>query len=263
MKLIFNSYGVGQDNLAGTTCAGNGQYVQGCEVANLPGNGPLGAAMENPNPNAPAINYSKVTRIHEDDSFLLRYYESHGKNGLGISKAAFSITADIGCEYGGGVTCTNGINKANFVGAMAYNRLWFDKDLQALTFGGGFMNNPGRYLALTPPINGGSAQINSPYFTQAPGDKLFQWDLQLNYQYMPNDWITWWTETTFRHSDTPYFAGANGVTPPGGNTGSPGSLVSCSGYASNCIGGAEGNGTWYPDLRTREFIWGAGVMVRF
>jgi hypothetical protein len=262
VRMVFNSYGVGQDNLAGTTCAGNGQYVQGCEVSNLPGNGPLGAAMENPNPNAPAINYAKVTRIHEDDSLIVKYFDNHGGDSP-ISKMAFSLTADIGCEYGGGVTCTNGVNKANFIGAMAYNRIWFNHDLWAMTVGGGFMNNPGRYLALTPPINGGSAQVNSPYFTQAPGDKLFQWDTQLNFQYMPKDWITWWTEASFRHSDTPYFAGANGVTPPGGNTGSPGSLVSCSGYASNCIGGGDGGGTWYPDLRTREVVWGAGVMVKF
>jgi hypothetical protein len=262
VRMVFNSYGVGQDNLAGSTCAGNGVSAVGCEAPNMPGTGPLGAAMENPNPNAPAINYAKVTRIHEDDSLIVKYFDSHG-NGSPISKMAFSLTADIGCEYGGGVTCTNGVNKANFVGAMAYNRIWFNHDIYAVTLGGGFMNNPGRYLALTPPVNGASAQINSPYFTQAPGDKLYQWDMQLNFQYMPKDWITWWTETTFRHSDVPYFAGANGVTPPGGNTGSPGSLVSCSGYASNCIGGGDGGGTWYPDLRTREVIWGAGVMIRF
>ena len=66
--------------------------------------------------------------------------------------------------------------------------------------GGGFMNNPGRYLALTPPINGATAATGSPYFTQQPGQKLYQWDTQLNFQYMPKDWITWWTEATFRHS---------------------------------------------------------------
>jgi hypothetical protein len=31
---------------------------------------------------------------------------------------------------------------------------WFHNYLYAVTIGGGFMNNPGRYLALTPPING-------------------------------------------------------------------------------------------------------------
>ena len=48
-----------------------------------------------------------------------------------------------------------------------------------------------------------------------------------------------------------------------GNNGSPGSLVcnnnSVAG-ADNCA--AEG-GLWFPDLVTREVIWGAGVMVKF
>ena len=41
---------------------------------------------------------------------------------------------------------------------------------------------------------------------------------------MPKDWLTWWTEVTFRHSDVPYWCGPGGVTPPAGNTGSPGEL---------------------------------------
>jgi hypothetical protein len=252
VKLVFNSYGIGQDNLA------SGSVGAGVNPGLPVGRGSIGQA----NPNAPAINYAIVQRIHEDDSLLVKYYENH-ENGAGLSKAAFTFTADIGCEYGGGVTCTHGPNKANFIGAMLYDRAWFHHDLWAVTAGGGFMNNPGRYLALTPPINGSSAQTNSPYFTQAPGLKLYQWDAQLNFQYMPNDWITWWTEGTFRHSDVPYFSGQGGVTPPLGNTGAPGSYVCNNGSAAgsdNCT--AEG-GLWYPDLRTREFIWGAGVMVRF
>ena len=89
---------------------------------------------------------------------------------------------------------------------------WFHNDLYAVTIGGGFMNNPGRYLALTPPINGATAASGSPYFTQQPGQKLYQWDAQLNFQYMPKDWITWWTEATFRHSSVPYWSGSGGVT---------------------------------------------------
>jgi hypothetical protein len=116
------------------------------------------------------------------------------------------------------------------------------------SLGGGFMNNSGRYLALTPPINGATAATGSPYFTQQPGQKLYQWDTQLNVQYMPKDWITWWTEATFRHSNVPYWSGSGGVTPPGGNNGSPGS----------CVGGPADPATnncsasdWSPDLRTR------------
>jgi hypothetical protein len=168
---------------------------------------------------------SRVKRVHEDDSILVKYYDAHGKGGAGVSKMAFSFTVDLGCEYGGGVTCSNGQNKESFFGMMLYDRTWFHNDLYAVTLGGGFMNNPGRYLALTPPINGATAATGSPYFTQAPGQKLYQWDSQLNFQYMPKDWITWWTEATFRHSSVPYWSGTGGVTPPGGNTGSPGSCV--------------------------------------
>jgi hypothetical protein len=216
-----------------------------------------------PNPNATYINYANVTRVHEDDSVEWKYYDARGSGGAGVSKMATSVTWDIGCEYGGGVHCSHGPNKANFFGVMAYDRTWFDHDLYAVTFGGGFMNNPGRYLALLPPINGATAQTGTPYWTENPGQKLYQWDMQLNFQYMPKDWITWWTEATFRHSDVPYWSGSGGVTPPLGNTGAPASFVCNNGStigADNC---ANAGGIWYPDLRTREIVWGAGILVKF
>jgi hypothetical protein len=259
-KLVLNSYSVGQDNL-------------NCQVG---GNGVVGTAnttcqpQNGGNPNAsvgslvgagPPVDWSRVKRVHEDDSVLVKYYDAHGDGGAGVSKMAFSITMDIGCEYGGGVTCSSGRNKESFFGVMGYDRTWFNHDLYAVTIGGGFMNNPGRYLALTPPINGATAATGSPYFTQQPGQKLYQWDTQLNFQYMPKDWITWWTEATFRHSDVPYWSGGGGVTPPGGNNGSPGS---CVGGGTSAAGtGQCATGDWFPDLRTREVIWGAGVLVKF
>jgi hypothetical protein len=249
-KLVLNSYSLGEDNLA-----------SGSGVPNNGGN--PNAAIGLPNPNAPFIDYSKVRRIHEDDSILWRYYDAKGANGRGVSKMAMSLTWDIGCEYGGGVNCSHGPNKANFLGVMGYNRIWFDHDQYAVTLGGGFMNNPGRYLALVPPVNGATAQSGTPYFSENPGQKLYQWDAQLNFQYMPRDWITWWTELTFRHSDVPYWSGTAGVTPPVGNTGAPASFVCNNGSvigADNC---ASEGGVWFPDLRTREIVWGAGVMVKF
>jgi hypothetical protein len=248
-KLVLNSYSIGQDNLA----AGSG-------VPNNGGN--PNAAIGLPNPNAPYVDYRNVTRVHEDDSVLWKYYDAQD-GGAGVSRMALSLTMDIGCEYGGGVHCTHGPNKANFFGMMLYDRAWFDHNRYALTLGGGFMNNPGRYLALLPPINGATAASGSPYFTENPGQKLYQWDAQLNLQYMPSGWITWWTELTFRHSDVPYWSGTGGVTPPLGNTGSPSSYVCSNGGvigADNC---ASEGGVWYPDLRSREAIWGAGVMVKF
>ncbi len=259
LKLVFNTYTAGQDNLA-------------CQQNNTSGPGTISTTCQpqnGGNPNAsvgsyvgagPPVNYADVTRVHEDDSLLVKYYDAKGQGGAGISKMAFSLTWDFGCEYGGGVHCTHGPNKEEFLGVMLYDRTWFHNDLFAVTVGGGFMNNPGRYLALTPPINGATAASGSPYFTQQPGQKLYQWDSQLNFQYMPKDWITWWTEATFRHSSVPYWSGVGGITPPGGNTGSP---AGCVGGAANPLTGQCPTSDWFPDLRTRETVVGAGVMVKF
>ena len=250
-KLVFNSYFLGEDNLA----SGNGTPANAGD--------PL-APIGQPNPQAPFVHYDRVHRIHEDDSVLWRYYQASPKaRGRGVSMMALSLTVDFGCEYGGGVHCLSGPNRANFFGAMIYNRFWFDHDRYAVTVGGGLMNNPGRYLTLLPPINGATAATGSPYFTENPGQKIYQWDTQLNFQYMPNDWITWWTELTYRHSNVPYWSGPGGVTPPGGNTGSPASFVCNDGAvmgADRCAG--EG-GVWFPDLRRSEAIWGTGLMVKF
>src|SRR5580692_10363462 len=148
-KLVLNTYSVGQDNLA----TGSGYPNNG---------GNPNAAIGSPNPNAAYINYANVTRVHEDDSIEWKYYDARGNGDAGVSKMATSVTWDIGCEYGGGVHCTHGPNKANFFGVMAYDRTWFDHDLYAVTLGGGFMNNPGRYLALIPPINGATAVSGTP-----------------------------------------------------------------------------------------------------
>ncbi len=262
LKLVFNSYSIGQDNLASAS---------GCPSSGGNPNASVGTSQINTITglcNVPTVNYANVTRVHEDDSILYKYYDAKGQNGLGISKAAFTFTADLGCEYGGGVHCSHGPNKENFFGLMAYDRTWWDKDQFAVTVGGGFFNNPGRYLALTPPINGATAATGSPYFTQNPGQKLYQWDTQLNFQYMPKDWITWWTEVTYRHSDVPYWSGSGGVTPPTGNalsgiTAGPTNTICNNGSAEGADSCAGEGGIWYPDLRKSETIWGAGVMVKF
>ncbi len=211
-------------------------------------------------------------RIHTDDSVELRYYSKPESTGL--SKMAFSVTGDAGCEYGklGGTSCTGkgGQPKQAFLGWMAYNRLWFHKDLLALTTGGGMMNNPGRYLTLLPPINGATAASGSPYFTQNPGDKAHMWDSTINLQYMPKQYITWWIETGYRHSDVPYWSGRGGITPPGGNNGVPNQFVCMSGAPSGtnvlptALSNCGGPGSvWFPDLRHGQASLSAGVMVKF
>jgi len=260
LKLVFNSYSIGQDNLscqANNTSGSNGTIDTLCQPQN--GGNPNAAVGSYVAAGGP-VDWSRVKRVHEDDSVEVKYYDARGQGGNGVSRMAFSYTVDLGCEYGGGVTCSSGRNKESFFGMMLYDRTWFHSDLYAVTIGGGFMNNPGRYLALTPPINGATAATGSPYFTQAPGQTLYQWDSQLNFQYMPKDWITWWTEATFRHSSAPYWSGSGGVTPPGGNNGSPGS---CVGGGVSATTGQCDVGDWFPDLRTREVVYGAGVLVKF
>ncbi len=172
IRMVFNSYTLGQDNLSnGATINPNGSlggnfYGQGINPCN---GGNPNADVGVCNATYKAVNWAHVQRIHEDDSLLVKYYDSHGQNGIGISKMAFSLTWDLGCEYGGGVSCSRGPNKESFIGVMGYNRIWFDRDLYAVSFGGGFMNNPGRYLALLPPINGATAQTGSAYFRRTQG----------------------------------------------------------------------------------------------
>jgi hypothetical protein len=261
LKMVFNSYSLGQDNLS----SGNGVACNGGNP-----NAAIGSCTGTGN----YINYAHVQRIHEDDSLLYKYYDN--KASSGVSKMAFSLTWDAGCESGGGTSCSRGPDKETFLGVMAYDRTWWDQNKYAVTIGGGAMNNPGRYLALLPPINGATAPSGSPYFTENPGQKLYQWDTQLNLQYMPLDWITWWTEGTFRHSDVPYWSGQGGVTPPTNANSNPGGQqpneFACTSGGSGTLTGFTGNtpsttcgpgNTWFPDLRKREFIWGAGVMVKF
>ena len=134
---------------------------------------------------------------------------------------------DAGGETGGpdGTGGTLSLSEQYFLGFMAYNRFWFDHDRLGLTFGGGAINNPGRYLVLMPPINGATAFSGTPYFTENPGDKFRAWDLQLATDYAPAPYMTFRLEYNYREANVPYFSGPGGVTPPGGNQGAPGSVV--------------------------------------
>ena len=157
-------------------------------------------------------------RFHTDDSFMAKYYDHPGRT---IDKAAASLTVDYGFENGGGVKPDN----QYFAGFMAYNRIWFARDRFGFTVGGGAIDNPGRYLVLVPPINGATALSGTPYFTANPGDKFEAWDMQVAGDYAPSPFVTFRLEYNYREADVSYFAGHGGVTPPGGNQGTPGSLV--------------------------------------
>lgn len=172
-------------------------------------------------------------RVHSDNSLQVKYAE----------RAAFSVTVDAGCESGAGVRCSS----QYFLGVMAYHRLWLAGEKLGVTMGGGAMTNPGRYLVLMPPVNGATAYTGTPYFTSNPGDPFTGWDLSATFDYMPDDLVTFRAEANLRHASVPYFAGPGGVTPPGGNTGAPGSLV-------------EG---WSPDLRKSEQRVTLAMLVKF
>jgi hypothetical protein len=260
-----------------------------------------------------AVGFPGRSRIHTDDSAQVKYYD---KPKAFIDKAAFTFTGDLGCEYGGGgpsfgtsdgaldpqgnssetgttdsynggVNCHNSKNgrpKQAFMGWMAYDRTWFKKDLYAVTIGGGFMNNPGRYLTLLPPINGATAFSGTPYFTENAGDRSHMHDATLTLDYMPSQFITFTLEEGYRHADVPYWTGRGGITPPGGNNGQPAQYACASGSASGFgygtagLASAEGacgaplaqEGTpaglsyiWWPDLRRSQVNTTLAIKVRF
>jgi hypothetical protein len=89
---------------------------------------------------------------------------------------------------------------------------------------------------LIPPINGATAFSGTPYFTANPGDKYKAWDGSVTFDYMPSQFVTFRFEGNHRAANVPYFSGAGGVTPPGGNVTPAGSVVP----------------GWTPDLRKTE-----------
>ncbi len=255
-----------------------------------------------------AVGFPGRSRVHADYSAQVKYYDNP-KNFL--DKMAFTITGDAGCEYGGGPvsfgtsngalnpkgfspemgttdTYNGGVNchshaggrpKQSFIGWMAYDRLWFHKDLYAITLGGGQMNNPGRYLTLLPPINGATAFSGTPYFTENAGDRSQMHDGTVTFDYMPSQFITFTIEEGYRYSDVPYWSGRGGITPPGGNNGSPAQYACAAGNASGygygtplttvnqACGGSSNPGDtsaiWWPDLRTNQTNTTVAIKVRF
>ena len=206
------------------------------------------------------LNTPGRVRYHTDDSIQIKYYDNQEHF---LSKAAFSLTGDMGCEHSGGVSCAGNSAKGpkqSFLGYMVYNRLWFDRDKYALTLGGGKINNPGRYLVLLPPINGATAASGTPYFTENPGDPYKAWDVSGTFDWMPSQYITFRWEYNHRAANVPYFSGSGGVTPPGGNNGASGSFVCLSGFTT-CNGSPTN--TWFPDLRKTENRLNMAILVKF
>ncbi len=185
-------------------------------------------------------------RFHSDNSVLYRYLNK--PDNRGISRMAFSLTGDIGFEKGGGVNGFDDSDPAKpaqyFVSGMLYNRIWFAQNKFAWTLGGGWMKNPGRYLVLYPtgqasplPNANNPTQTEGTFpFSANPGDQFEGWDWSTNFDFMPNQSITFRIEYVNRNSSTPYFAGSGGVT-------------SATGLATTAV---DPNGSWRPHLVKSE-----------
>jgi hypothetical protein len=224
----------------------NGRPSLGGQILYRP-NGSLSLTFNNYGLGRDTLGNPRRTRVHTDDSVEYKYHDAPDDF---MDKTAMTFTLDLGCETGGGVSCFGnraGGPKQSFVGYMAYNRFWFNRDRYALTLGGGAMDNPGRYLVLLPPVNGATAISGTPYFSENPGDPFKAWDASLTGDYMPSQYITFRAEYNHRQANVPYFAGPGGVTPAGGNTGTPG--VAVPGFT--------------PDLRNFENRINLALLVKF
>ena len=197
-------------------------------------------------------------RFHSDNSFLLRYYNRPGNKGL--SRAAFSVTFDLGFEEGDVVAafrgsgtegnCTRATRcEQDFVSGMAYNRLWFWQNHLGWTVGGGFIHNPGRYLVLVPP------GVAATTFSTSPGTRFDGWDVSTSFDWLPTENITFRAELVHRESSVPYFAGRGGVTGP-------------TGYKSGGLSSPDGviytnvPPGWQPDLVRAETRFILAVLFR-
>ena len=207
-------------------------------------------------------------RFHSDNSIEVRYFNIPDQKGI-FTRAAFSLTGDIGGESGDGVTPFGGKHTNNplecttaspcqqqFLSWMLYNRFWFFDGHLGWTTGGGMMHNPGRYLVLPPTgvatpyqalsTDGVSYTLpGQQYYSLNPGTTFDAWDFSTGVQYMPDEITTWDLEFNHRQSADPYFAGHGGVTSPDG-------------YITTAVPTG-----WRPDLVKADNRIIAALLVRF
>lgn len=193
-------------------------------------------------------DYPGRVRVHSDNSVLLRYYNHPQSRWL--SRAALSLTFDLGFEQGNGVQafggngtegkCTNATPcEQDFVSGMTYNRLWFWQNKIGWTVGTGFIHNPGRYLVLVPP------GVAATTFDTNPGTKFYGYDVSTTLDWMPQENITFRGEFVYRNVSVPYFAGPGGVTGPDG--------YKCGGVSSpDTVTSTCAPPGWLPDLVQSE-----------
>jgi opacity protein-like surface antigen len=204
-------------------------------------------------------------RFHSDNSVLVRYFNAPAT--FWFSRAAFSVTGDVGFETGDGVTPFGGTGTEghcsnvtpctqHFLSWMAYNRFWFFGGKLGVNVGGGMMSNPGRYLVLAPtgqasplpaPLSTQGVQYVTPTkpFDTSIGTTFDAWDVGAGIQYMPDEYVTYGLELNRRQASVPYFAGHGGVTSPDGYI-----------QTTTPLG-------WRPDLAKTDVRLIADLLVRF
>ena len=207
-------------------------------------------------------------RYHTDNSIEMRLYNDPTTV---ISREAFSLTADLGWEKGpaeNGVSAVNGFSDGGpnnpaqyFVSGMIYNRLEFLKNHIGWTIGGGFINNPGRYLVLPPSgaanpipainnVTTGTTGVGLYPYSLNPGDSFKGYDMSTTVDFMPTENITFRLEFVHRHVNNPYFNGPGGVTSPDG-------------YSDTPYGPGTAYPNWKPDLVNSESRFIGALLVRF
>jgi hypothetical protein len=105
---------------------------------------------------------------------------------------------------------------------------------------------------------------------------MHAFDSTVTFDYLPKQFITFRWEWGYRHTDVPYWTGRGGITPPGGNNGSPAQYAcnvaapsgsTASGFASlapaTVYCGSIGGAVWFPDLRTQQIVSTLAIMVKF
>jgi hypothetical protein len=207
-------------------------------------------------------------RYHTDNSVEVRLYNNPKTF---ITREAFSVTSDIGWEKGpaeNGVSAVNGFTNGGpnnpaqyFISGMLYHRLEMLNNHIGWTLGGGFINNPGRYLVLPPSgaanpvpainnVTTGTTGVGLYPYSMNPGDKFLGYDYSTTIDLMPNENITFRLEYVHRHVNVPYFNGPGGVTSPDG-------------YSNTPFGPGTAYPNWRPDQVNSESRFVFAVMVRF
>ena len=193
------------------------------------------------------LNNPDRRRLHTDDSVTVKYLD---RPKAFLSKAAFSFTFDAGCESGGGVSCSGSAERPGAV----LHRL---HGLQPVLVREGHVRLHGRRRrdqqprpVPRPPAadqrrdGDDRARRTSP---RTPATRTRRGTTPIGFDYMPEQWITFRAEFNHRGANVPYFTGAGGITPDGGNQGAPGSVVD--GFT--------------PDLRKAENRINMAILVKF